>query len=244
MERTVYARMGEIEERHWWFAGRREILSALIRRFNPAGPDAKFLEAGCGTGGNLVFLGQFGELDAFEYDEQSRALACEKSGLPVAFGSLPDELPFGEKKFDVIFLLDVLEHVERDRASLQALAGCLSSGGRIIVTVPAMPWLWSQHDEVHHHFRRYTKSGLTRVVEEAGLDVACAGYFNFLLFPVALLKRCCGKLTRSDTADDEIPSTWLNAALYHVFRQEAAWIGRIPMPFGLSCFAVLQRPND
>jgi SAM-dependent methyltransferase len=241
MERTVYDRMNELESNHWWFVGRRRIIAALIGRFLPKGGTARILEAGCGSGGNLAMLGSLGTVDAFEFDADARQHAIEKSGLDVRYGALPDDLPFEDRRYDLIGLFDVLEHVEADTASLAALAGRLSDKGVILVTVPAFPFLWSRHDERHHHFRRYTRKTLAEVAAKAGLKVRYSSYFNFFLFPAAVATRALKRLTGSETPDDSMPSGWVNAILTRVFGAERHLAGRLRLPFGLSLAAVLER---
>lgn len=244
MDKAAYARMGEQEEAHWWFAARREIIDRLISQHCNLPENPTLLEAGCGTGGNLSLLRKFGALDAFEFDTDSRMTAQAKSGMEIPFGALPDDVPFGDRRYDLIVLLDVLEHIEMDEASLAALGNMLAPQGRILITVPAMPWLWSKHDDVHHHFRRYTRKSLREVAEKAGFRVRNTSYFNFFLFPLAVAKRTLDKLTGSDSADDAIPGAWLNAQLFRVFRQERHLVGRVPLPWGLSLFAILEKQPD
>jgi SAM-dependent methyltransferase len=241
VERTVYERMNELETNHWWFVARRKIIAALIDRTLPRKADARILEAGCGSGGNLVMLGRFGRVDAFEYDATARQHAVEKSQLDVRFGALPDELPFEDRKYDLIGLFDVLEHVEADVASLAALRTRLSDKGVILVTVPAFPFLWSRHDERHHHYRRYTRASLAKVAEAAGLKVRYSSYFNFFLFPLAVATRAVKRLTGSEVPDDTLPAGWVNGVLTRVFGAEKHLVGRVRLPIGLSLAAVLEK---
>lgn len=246
MDRLVYERMNEQEAVHWWFTARRKIIGATIERLIKPSPEADILEAGCGTGGNLEMLMGYGTLDAFEFDSVAREIAAEKSQLEVPFGTLPDDIPFGSKTYDLIGLFDVLEHIEDDEATLAQLGKRLKSDGKILVTVPAFPWLWSQHDERHHHFRRYTRKSLKTVAENNGLKVEECFYFNSLLLPVAIGLRALKAITRSDAPDDTMPSPWLNKLLYTVFSWERNFIGRIHLPLGLSVCAVLKQaqPED
>ncbi|PIB25697.1 methyltransferase [Amylibacter kogurei] len=240
MDTAAYARMGEQEHKHWWFAARREIIAKLITSSCDLPKNARLLEAGCGTGGNLSLLSGFGKLDAFEFDETSRTTAQLKSGMDIPFGALPDDAPFAGEAYDLIALLDVLEHIEHDTASLTALGERLDKNGRILITVPAMPWLWSKHDVVHHHFRRYTRNSLKRAVENAGLEVEAISYFNCFLFPFALMKRGFDKLTGSSAPDDEIPSDWMNKLFFRIFRAERHLVSRTSLPWGLSLYAIVK----
>lgn len=241
MEHAVYDRMNELEAEHWWFVARRRIISALIDRTLPSRNGAAILEAGCGSGGNLRMLSRFGRVDAFEFNELARRRASEKTGLDIRFGALPQELPFDDRKYDVIGLFDVLEHVEADRDSLAALGERLADNGRLLVTVPAFPRLWSRHDERHHHFRRYTRDSLAQVAKAAGLKVTYSSYFNSLLFFGAVATRALKRMTRSEVPDDSMPPGWLNATLTRIFSLERHLVGRIRMPVGLSLVAVLEK---
>lgn len=240
LDRLVFERMNEQEATHWWFKARRDIIRTVVGNMSLQS-DANILEAGCGTGGNLEMLMRFGKLDAFEFDEIAREISEEKSGLKVPHGALPDAIPFEGKTYDLIGLFDVLEHIKDDGATLTELGKRLNQDGRIFVTVPALPWLWSRHDERHHHFRRYTKKSLRQVANIAGLEVEKCFYFNGLLLPVAMGLRALKSILRSDAPDDTMPSPWLNKALYNVFSFERHLIGRIPMPIGLSVGALLKR---
>lgn len=239
MDRTVFDRMSAQEDAHWWFAARRQVLRAVIGRLVDLPERPRILEAGCGTGGNLAMLAEFGRIRAFELDDEARQTARRKTGVSVAAGALPDAIPFDTERFDMIGLFDVLEHVEADEAALVALRQRLEPGGRILLTVPALPWLWSRHDEDHHHFRRYTRSRLRQVAHAAGLEAEQLFYFNSLLLPVAVATRVAKALLGSEVADDAIPPPALNSALRSIFAAERHLVGRASFPVGLSLCAVL-----
>ena len=239
MDSAVYDRMNDLEARHWWFVARRKIIASLIGRTLEKRP-ARILEAGCGSGGNLRMLGDFGEVDAFEYHDPAREAAARKTGMTIPFGALPDVLPF-DRDYDLIGLFDVLEHIEDDVGSLVALRQRLGEGGKILITVPALPALWSGHDVRHHHFRRYTKASLAEAAQKAGLKVTYASYFNFFLFPLAVAARAVKGLSRSDVPDDRMPSSWANALLTRVFGTERHLLGRVRLPIGLSLAVVLEK---
>ncbi|WP_278391314.1 class I SAM-dependent methyltransferase [Sphingobium yanoikuyae] len=239
MDRSAYTSMNAQEGEHWWFVARRAIIDGLIRDHVALPDDARILEAGCGTGGNLALLAQHGNVDALEYDDEARAIAAARGVATVEAGALPEKVGFGDRRYDLIALLDVLEHVDQDEASLAALRGRLAAGGRLLVTVPAVPWLWSDHDVLHHHKRRYTHDGLARVAAAAGLRVEASGYFNSLLFPLAVAQRLAHQLLRREAPLDARPAPWLNRSLQQVFAAERHMLGRINFPIGLSLYAIL-----
>jgi hypothetical protein len=132
--------------------------------------------------------------------------------------------------------------VPDDLASLRAIHMRLKPGGALLLTVPANPWMWSAHDAAHHHFRRYTKKQLEELFLRSGLEIQLLSYFNTLLFPLVAAARVVGKITRKGSADDKLPSAWVNSTLNAVFGLEAGLIGRFPMSFGVSLVAVVRRP--
>jgi SAM-dependent methyltransferase len=242
MERAVFDRMAELDQHHWWFLARRRILKALIERVVRPPKKARILEVGCGTGHNLAMLKTFGRVEASELDRCARAVANKRLPGKVKEAKLPDLSMFERNGYDLIALLDVLEHVPDDLASLRAIHRRLKPGGALLMTVPANPWMWSAHDAAHHHFRRYTKKQLEELFLRSGLEVQLLTYFNSLLFPLVAAARLLGKITRRDSADDKLPSEWVNAALDKIFGFEARLLGRVPMPFGVSLVAVVRRP--
>lgn len=239
MDRSAYASMSAEEGEHWWFVARRQIIASLIRSHAPRRPARRILEAGCGTGGNLSMLSEFGRLDAFEYDADARELAEVRSVCSVLPGALPYQLDLGGKTYDIVALLDVLEHVDDDVGSLRSLGARLNGGGRLILTVPAVPWLWSRHDELHHHKRRYTAQTLGLAVREAGLSVKEMGYFNSLLFPIAVGQRGVHRLFKRDAALDRRPAPFINALLRSIFAAERFMLPWLKFPIGLSLYAVV-----
>lgn len=238
MERQVYDRMAELDERHWWYRARREVLSALISRRALPAPGARLLEIGCGTGHNISMLRRFGEVEAIEVDPAARAVAEKRLGRPVGSAPLPTLPGVEDASFDLIGAFDVIEHIEDDASALSGIARVLKPGGRFVMTVPAHPWMWSAHDVVNHHHRRYTKAGLTKLFERSALRLEGIGYLNSLLFPVAVAARAAGRIRGKDDGDDTLPPAPLNSALEKVFAQEARLIGRVPLPPGLSLWAI------
>ncbi|HEY0627222.1 MAG TPA: methyltransferase domain-containing protein [Allosphingosinicella sp.] len=239
MERVVYDRMAELDERHWWYRARRRILEQLIRRRIGLPKDARILEIGCGTGHNVLMLKRFGEVDAIEIDPAARKLASERLGKEVGSAPLPELPGVPEAQYDMIAILDVLEHVPEDREALRSIARRLKPGGKILIAVPAHPWMWSAHDVVNHHQRRYTKQGLRRVIADAGLKLDMMSYFNSLLFPLAAAARLGGRITGKEDSDDKLPPAPVNKAFEWLFGLERYAIGRISLTPGVSLVAIV-----
>jgi SAM-dependent methyltransferase len=242
MERDVYRSMRMLQRSHWWFLGRRRIVEALIESL-ALPPDAAILEAGAGSGGNIALLQRYGRVSSFEMDAEAAGFCNEDTGAGCVAGRLPDANPFADAaRFDLAVALDVLEHIDEDVASLRSLATTLAPGGRLLLTVPAYPWLFSGHDAIHHHRRRYTRRSLRRAAAEAGLRVHRCGYFNSLLLPVAVAVRMGSMvLRRAPASDASLPGPRLNSLLARVFGAEAGFVRRHGFPAGLSLFLVAGR---
>jgi len=239
VERVVYERMAELDELHWWYRARREILANLIERRIPLPAEPRILEIGCGTGHNVLMLKRFGEVDAIEIDEAAREIATARLGKRVGSAPLPELTGVPDGSYDMVAILDVLEHVEADREALASMARKLKPGGRILLTVPAHPWMWSAHDVVNHHQRRYTKKTLSAVVAAAGLKPEMMSYFNSLLFPLAAAARLAGRVTGKEDSDDKLPPGPLNKAFEFLFGLERHALGRLPFPPGVSLVAII-----
>ncbi|MCG8358503.1 MAG: class I SAM-dependent methyltransferase [Kiloniellales bacterium] len=244
MERQVYERMAAIEDRHWWFVARRRILDEVLSRLVTLPDKPRILEAGCGTGGNLGLLGRHGRVSAFEPDETARRLAAAKGEHEILGGSLPDGIPYPARSFDLVAALDILEHVEDDRGSLHRLYERLRPGGWLMLTVPAFPFLWSRHDELHHHRRRYRRQELLDKLQEANFEAAYVTHFNVLLFPLIAAVRLVNGLLGARGSDDErVPAAPINALLTALFAGERHWIGRLSCFFGVSLLVLARRPG-
>jgi SAM-dependent methyltransferase len=240
MDRSVYQRIREIETDHWWFSGRRRIIGAVIQRL-ALPSSARILEVGCGTGGNIDLLRGFGAVRAAEPDRDAREYAAQRTGLLVDHGVLPDGLPYPEASFDLVCAFDVIEHVEDDAGAVAALSRLVDGGGVVLTTVPAYAWMWSRHDELHHHKRRYGLNEYCRLFERAGLTIERASYFNAALAPLAMLQRLAKRLLRSTSPDDVLPKPALNRMLGAVFSAERLWLAKADLPFGLSILVVARK---
>jgi SAM-dependent methyltransferase len=237
MDPSLYEEMSSIQEKHWWYRARRKIISDAISQIRL--PKAsRILEAGCGPGGNLSMLKQFGDVCAIEPYGPACEIAKAKGVAEVQQSGLPGDIPF-KAKFDLIGAFDVLEHIERDVEALESLRVALAPSGRLILTVPAYQWMWSAHDVRNHHVRRYTMQHLRRITETAGFNVERITHFNTLLFPLIAGVRLAQRgLNDSGSASETIPFAPLNATLEAIFGFERFMLRHAHLPFGVSILMV------
>ncbi|CAM3091456.1 Ubiquinone biosynthesis O-methyltransferase [Sphingomonas antarctica] len=244
MDRVIYDRMAEHDSTHWWYRARRDVLASVIAREIKLPMEARILEIGCGTGHNLPMLAQFGTVDAVEIDDAARGVAERRLGRAVASAPLPEMAGVPEATYDMVALLDVLEHVEDDVAALRAIARRLKPGGAILLTVPQYPWMWSGHDVANHHHRRYVKATLKDAIGRAALTLELLSSFNSLLFPFAAAQRVAARIAGKQGSDDSLPPRPVNALFEKLFGLERYLVGRVPMPPGVSLLAVVRAQSS
>ncbi len=242
MDRDYEQQTHRVEDSHWWYRGRRRVLDRVIDNMRlPA--RARILDAGCGSGRNMVDLARQGTVTGVELSPASVEIARGRAVGEVLEGSILD-MPLPAESFDLAVSLDVIEHLDDDAGALRELRRVVVPGGRLLVTVPAYQWLWSGHDEINHHHRRYTRRSLLTVAQRAGWECVRTTYFNSLLLPVAILLRALDPLsskTTESSLDLWVPPPPANWALERPLAMEAAVIGhggRIPA--GLSLLAVFR----
>ena len=238
MEHQLYAEMDVMERTHWWFIGRRRVIFDVIGRLAPRPKSA--LDIGCGTGMNLEHLvATIPQVKGLEMSEEAIRFSRQRlPGVEILQGSLPDNALY--ERFDLITLFDVLEHIENDDAALRAIRKMLSSQGRLVLTVPAHMYLWTEHDELFHHKRRYTAANLRAVLEKTGYRIERLSYFNTVMFLPIILFRAMRRLLglREGASDFFVPSAPLNRFLSWSFGLECYPLRWMDMPFGVSLIAV------
>jgi SAM-dependent methyltransferase len=247
MESHAYEEMYRLEDHHWWFVGKRLLVTALLADALAA-PRPRILDAGCGTGGMLAHLrGISPGARAVGTDPSALALAlCKRRGLAAVARAEAGHLPFRRADFDVVLLLDVLEHVRDEGALLAAVRRVLRPGGTVLVSVPAYQWLWSVHDEALHHVRRYTARRLRHALAEAGFIVDRLTYTNIAALPPAVIVRALLPrlgLVRADGTDRGQVAPWVNRLLIRAYRAEARLVRHASLPAGLSVAAVATHPK-
>jgi SAM-dependent methyltransferase len=243
MEEDAYAEMYALEDVHWWFRGRRAVIGALLDHA-VLPPKPRLLDAGCGTGRNLVEFGSAGT--AAGVDPSADAVAfCHQRGLGEVHRAGLERLPFDADEFDVLLACDVIEHVEDDVGALVELRRVARPGGTLLITVPAYQWMWTQHDVQLHHVRRYTLRALRGRVQEAGWDPVYATYFNSMALPVVAVTRLTErKSNRHGHTDLDRTPAGLNGLLSMPMRLEASMIRHgAHLPAGVSVGMLCRKPE-
>jgi len=244
MQDRLYEKMYEVEDRHWWFSAKRTIINSLLDRFLMRKVERRplrLVDLGCGCGRTLQELPP--GVEGIGLDSSPLAVDfCAKRGVNARLGRVPDRMDLDEAAYDAVLLADVIEHVEDDDAVVAAAARLVAPGGIMIVTVPALPPLWSRWDEIHGHKRRYTKGRLAAVLDNDALKVEFISYFNTLLLPPAVAARVITKGSgRVASAQLDVPARPLNAILRATFAAERHLLGRVALPVGLSLVALMRK---
>jgi SAM-dependent methyltransferase len=244
------------EDSHWWFASRTRALNAVIEPLLLKTPDFRLLDVGCGAGNMIHHLSRYGKVKGLEIDARPVKVAREERGYDVDLFDVTEPMPFDDNSFDAVTALDVIEHNKDDLAILADSYRILKPGGHMIITVPALMWLWSHNDDINAHVRRYTSKELKQKLTQTGFEVSRVTYNNFFVFPLAAALIL---LRRSSKSEPELASHHLdeeeyqvemepasppvNAVLTMVGQVEAALIRRVNLPIGTSLIAVGQKPG-
>ena len=242
MDRSAYDRLFELERRHFWRIGRRHVILDILERWRPPGA-LRILDVGGACSLVSQEMTRFGEVTVVEPDVPTARFAASELGLDVRPGSLPDDMPVSGQ-FDVVTLFDVLEHIDDEGSAMAAVHQLVRPGGLLVVTVPALPLLWSDHDVSVHHRRRYTQATLRPVIEGAGFRLARLSYHTCLLFPLVFAQRMASRLrgvkARAEY-DVKVPAAPLNRTLLAVMELERRLLRRVDLPIGSSLVAVAFR---
>ncbi len=253
MNQREYYNLYKVEKFYWWFIGRRLIIKNIINKYISKTTGFRILDYGSGTGGNFSLLNEFG--NTVGADVSATAIELSKQNFPsnkVYRIKKEQSLPFPDNHFDLITLLDVLEHIKDDIKLLSEIKRYLKPNGNMLITVPAYQFLWSEHDEALGHFRRYTLKNLTKKLETTGFKVTYATYTMSLLFPLIAFYRLTRRLVSKSKAT--IPShpavsylnipTPVNYLLVSILKLESLLLGIMKFPFGMSVVILAQTHDE
>ncbi len=243
MQEVVYHSNFEIEESYFWFLARNEILSKIINNNTSIKAYNNVADIGCGTGGFAKVL-QDMKFNVTCIDTEELAIEyCKKRGLTDLYhGDLKSFLEINNKKYQAAFMLDVIEHIPDDQEVVNQVYELLDNGGYFIAAVPAYQWLWSKHDEIHMHYRRYNKTNFQKLFKNAGFEIEYISYFNTYLFLPAVLKRFIDKITRNQSEKPvEEVSSFINNLFFKIFKSEKSILGNKSLPFGLSLLLIAKK---
>lgn len=249
MNPDEFAKLDRIDREHWFYRGKRAIVRYWIDQYVSLSADDLFIDAGCGTGVLLTEMATRCRVVGLDSYEESLSLASPRvtaMGGTVQKTSL-EKVGLPEGRAAVVTALDVLEHLDDDTVALRELARLLRPAGLLVITVPALPSLWSDWDETLHHRRRYTRAQLLALIRQPGLEVLRCVYFNTAMLPLIALIRLGRKLRPpapgKERVEDRMPSPWLNSMLFHTLVRPACWRWLHP-PMGVSLLAVLRRTGN
>lgn len=238
-----YPILYEVEETHWWYVGRRRLLESFVAdiRATLNKSELRILDVGCGTGANLKMLARYGKSEGVELSEQALYF-CRQRGLDAVQFGAAESLPYEDNSFDLVTFLDVLEHLDDDRAGLAEIRRVLRPNGRALMFVPAFMFLWGVQDDVSNHRRRYTRQELTLAVTAAGLEVERASYANFtFFFPVLLVRWVMRVFNLSADTEYGVNFPLMNKVFASLFAAERFLLKRTGFPFGVSVLCVARK---
>jgi SAM-dependent methyltransferase len=245
MKEHTYPIMFRVEQSHWWYTGRRKILTSFLRDICSRVTDRRprILDVGCGTGANLLMLSQFGDAEGVDVSEDALAF-CRERGLEQVKLGAAEKLPYDDGTFDLVTALDVVEHLDDDLAGLREMRRVLRPGGRVLLFVPTFMFLWGLQDDVSNHRRRYRLPELRRVLEQAGFEVERTTYANITFFLPILFARKLMRVTGIKAeSENNINVSAFNGVLGKLLGAESVVLKYLNIPFGVSGLCVARKLN-
>jgi len=239
MYQQEYEEMYKLEDFYWWFVGRRRLVCEILRNESTNGEPLTILDVGCGTGANMLAFSAHGEVHGVDPSSQAVTF-CERRSVSRVKQASVEDLPYPDSFFDVVTILDVLEHTDDDLAALKEVKRVAKPNALIVSTVPAYGFLWSEHDEALQHRRRYSAHEVRNKMTVCGFDVERSSYFVTLLFWPIFLMRISQGLAKDSTSPKtaiHVLPPWLNSMLLKLLDVERWMLRGFNLPFGVTIVA-------
>lgn len=246
MTPEAYKDLLNISKNGWWSVGRGKVIYKFLRYLsyqNKISKNINILDVGAGFNPYANIYKKFGQFDLLEYENSCVSYLKKNKNYRKLFTNKVDKnfLNKNKNKYDLVLSLDVIEHIKDDSRFLLNLNKIIKNNGILIATVPAFNFLWSSHDEKYGHYRRYTKNEFVNLFEKAGFKLKFISYYNFFLFPLALIKILLLKLTKETDSKDIDPSSFTNTIFKLIFSFESFLLPNLKFPFGVSIIAVASK---
>tara|TARA_B100000686_G_C16564399_1_gene849520 strand:+ start:135 stop:869 length:735 start_codon:yes stop_codon:yes gene_type:complete len=244
MDPKIYKLHRENEKEHWWYKGRREIISSTINKFVEKKNNIKILDFGAGSGTNTMMLSNYGEVYVYEKDKETHQY-LKKKFEKISNIFVLDEIT-NNIFFDLIIASDVIEHINDDSKIIEFLSSILKNDGNILITVPAYNFLYTERDKVLGHFRRYNKKLLIEKTKKYFKTLKIS-YYNFFLFFLSLVLFIFIKLFKAKsliTSPENTPNFFVNNMLFRIFSFEKYFLKHLNFPFGASIVYFAKKINN
>ncbi|MEO8772232.1 MAG: class I SAM-dependent methyltransferase [Ferruginibacter sp.] len=250
MNKEYVQQYAKLEREHWWFLVRQKIILQFLKKYiSPGDQQLQVLNIGAAGGGSSEFLKTFGTVVSVE-TEPLFIDYLRKQNFNITEASI-SHLPFKDNSFDLVCAFDVIEHVEDDANAMKEMERVCKKDGNVCITVPACKSLWSQHDVVNGHYRRYKKNDLQSLFEKTiQLKPIETTYFNSLLFLPILITRKMSNQFRKNKKETESDFTYFktpalgNSVLKKIFGLELPLMKLFHFPIGASLIALLKKKNS
>jgi SAM-dependent methyltransferase len=242
MDISQFELHARIEDVHWWFKARRELMLGVLQSYVPVRDNRLIAEIGCGTGGNLKFLQRYYRVIGVDVSPEAVRYTSGRVNCPVYLGDFRDRLSAMWADIDAVILADVLEHIDDDAGFLRDVVKSLKTGSIILLTVPAHMFMWSRHDVILGHRRRYSAGNLRSLWKDLEVEEVYFTPFACILFPAIALYRLFRRIGPDvHRSDLSMPPLWLNGLLYRIFSIESDLARLFPLPYGISYLSVLRK---
>lgn len=245
MDEIEYEKMYSLEDTYWWFQGRKFIIFSLLGKYSLLKKDTpkRVIDLGCGTGLILSELNAISVPVGIDFSMTALSF-CKRRGLRDLTCADVNNLPFADESFDLIFALDLLEHIKDDKHLLGEIRRICGPGGVLIATVPAHQYLWSEHDEALHHYRRYSAKEFHKLIVQSGFELIKYSFcISFMYFPIVIFRKLQKLFKPSGSPKTHLIllPRWMNSFLIQLLRLEAFLIKYINFPFGVSILCIARK---